>query len=83
MCFIHHFIATNLNLSISVHAGEYFNDKMHGFGMYKYAGGDVYEGQYIEGKKEGYGKYVATDGGIFDGEWKDGNFVGAMDEKAR
>jgi len=33
--------------------GEWFDNKMHGYGVFTWADGRVYEGDYVDDKKEG------------------------------
>lgn len=55
------------------YAGEYFGDKMHGFGVYHFANGHCYEGSWHEGRKQGYGMYTFRGGDTRCGEWDVGN----------
>ncbi|EFH65411.1 hypothetical protein ARALYDRAFT_339925 [Arabidopsis lyrata subsp. lyrata] len=57
------------------YAGEYFGDKIHGFGVYHFANGHYYEGAWHEGRKQGYGTYRFRTGDIKSGEWDDGSLV--------
>ncbi|KAF2296661.1 hypothetical protein GH714_000983 [Hevea brasiliensis] len=51
------------------YAGEYFGDKIHGFGVYHFANGHCYEGSWHEGRKQGYGMYTFRNGDAKCGEW--------------
>lgn len=55
------------------YAGEYFGDKVHGFGVYHFANGHYYEGSWHEGRKQGYGMYTFRNGETRCGEWDGGN----------
>ena len=55
------------------YAGEYFGDKIHGFGVYHFANGHCYEGSWHEGRKQGYGMYKFKNGDTRCGEWASGN----------
>lgn len=55
------------------YAGEYFGDKIHGFGVYHFANGHCYEGSWHEGRKQGYGMYTFRNGDTRCGEWDSGN----------
>lgn len=57
------------------YAGEYFGDKIHGFGVYRFANGHCYEGAWHEGRKQGYGAYSFRNGDAKSGEWDSGNLV--------
>lgn len=54
------------------YAGEYFADKIHGFGVYTFANGHSYEGSWHEGKKQGFGMYAFRNGDERSGEWDSG-----------
>jgi hypothetical protein len=54
------------------YAGEYFADKIHGFGVYSFANGHSYEGSWHEGKKQGFGVYAFRNGDERAGEWDSG-----------
>jgi hypothetical protein len=55
-----------------LYAGEYFADKIQGFGAYRFANGHSYEGSWHEGKKQGFGMYVFGSGDERAGEWDSG-----------
>ncbi|THG07176.1 hypothetical protein TEA_003698 [Camellia sinensis var. sinensis] len=55
------------------YGGEYFGDKIHGFGVYHFANGHCYEGSWHEGRKQGYGMYTFRNGDTRCGEWDCGN----------
>ncbi|RWW24256.1 hypothetical protein GW17_00011453 [Ensete ventricosum] len=54
------------------YAGEYFGDKIHGFGVYHFANGHCYEGSWHEGKKQGFGMYTFRNGDTRCGDWDSG-----------
>ncbi|XP_072768125.1 alsin-like isoform X2 [Nerophis lumbriciformis] len=54
--------------------GHWRDGKIHGFGIYRYASGDVYEGCFSDGQRHGYGmlssgKMDKTSSGVFIGQW--------------
>ncbi|KAG0497486.1 hypothetical protein HPP92_002177 [Vanilla planifolia] len=51
------------------YAGEYFGDKIHGFGVYHFANGHCYEGSWHEGRRQGFGTYSFRRGETRSGEW--------------
>lgn len=55
------------------YAGEYFGDKIHGFGVYHFANGHYYEGAWHEGRRQGIGAYIFRNGDRRCGEWDAGN----------
>ena len=52
--------------------GEYLYDKKNGFGVFKWASGNVYEGYYVDDERNGRGTMIWTDGSKYVGEWKNG-----------
>lgn len=60
------------------YAGEYYGDKIHGFGVYHFANGHYYEGAWHEGRKQGYGTYGFKTGDAKCGEWDDGHLVNRL-----
>lgn len=60
------------------YAGEYFGDKIHGFGVYHFANGHCYEGAWHEGRKQGFGAYSFRSGDAKSGEWDSGNLVTSL-----
>ncbi|KAL7209797.1 hypothetical protein ACSBR1_031375 [Camellia fascicularis] len=55
-----------------VYAGEYFADKMHGFGVYRFANGHQYEGAWHEGRRQRLGMYTFRNGETQSGHWNNG-----------
>ncbi|XP_077393603.1 alsin-like isoform X6 [Festucalex cinctus] len=54
--------------------GHWRDGKIHGFGIYRYATGEVYEGCFNDGQRHGYGmlrsgKMDKTSSGVFIGQW--------------
>ncbi|XP_070770301.1 alsin-like [Enoplosus armatus] len=54
--------------------GHWRDGKIHGFGKYKYASGEVYEGCFCDGQRHGYGmlssgKLAKTSSSVFLGQW--------------
>ncbi|XP_051814997.1 alsin-like isoform X1 [Acanthochromis polyacanthus] len=54
--------------------GQWREGKIHGFGKYKYATGEVYEGCFCDGQRHGYGmlssgKLAKTSSSVFIGHW--------------
>ncbi|KAF7216143.1 alsin isoform X1 [Nothobranchius furzeri] len=54
--------------------GQWREGKIHGFGKYKYASGEVYEGCFCDGQRHGYGmqssgKLARTSSSVFIGNW--------------
>lgn len=60
------------------YGGEYFGDKIHGFGAYHFANGHCYEGSWHEGRKQGYGMYTFRNGVNRSGEWDNGNLTTSL-----
>lgn len=54
------------------YAGEYFADKMHGFGVYRFGNGHCYEGAWHEGNRQGLGMYTFRNGETQSGHWQNG-----------
>lgn len=50
--------------------GSWKEDKMDGFGIYKYISGAVYSGEWVNNKHEGSGTYEFPDGTVYSGTWK-------------
>lgn len=51
--------------------GEWQNDLMHGYGVYRYLSGAVYEGEWKENKQQGQGSYFFPNGAKYVGQWED------------
>ena len=66
------------------YAGQWQNDRMHGYGTFKYLSGAVYEGEWSEGLQNGQGSYTFANGTKYIGEWKNHSMHGLgvyIDEK--
>mmetsp|Transcript_31364 Transcript_31364/g.57560 ORF Transcript_31364/g.57560 Transcript_31364/m.57560 type:complete len:256 (-) Transcript_31364:85-852(-) len=59
--------------SCESYVGEWKKGKKHGFGVYKYANGDLYEGDWANGLYQDRGKYVYANGDEFLGFFEAGN----------
>jgi hypothetical protein len=60
------------------YSGEYFGDKIHGFGVYSFANGHCYAGSWHEGKKQGLGMYTFRNGDKRSGDWDFGTLKSPM-----
>ncbi|XP_071370510.1 alsin-like, partial [Centroberyx affinis] len=54
--------------------GHWRDGKIHGFGTYRYASGEVYEGCFCDGRRHGYGmlssgRLARTSSSVFFGQW--------------
>lgn len=65
-------IASHITRNGDTYAGEYFADKMHGFGVYSFANGHRYEGSWHEGRRQGLGMYTFRNGETQSGHWQNG-----------
>ncbi|XP_028249082.1 alsin-like isoform X3 [Parambassis ranga] len=57
-----------------IYQGQWKEGKIHGFGKYKYATGEVYEGCFCDGHRHGYGmmssgKLAKASYSVFIGQW--------------
>ena len=64
--------ATGVATAEEVFAGEWFNDCLHGRGMWRASNGDSYEGEFKHGVRDGIGKFTSADGDVYNGAWCDG-----------
>lgn len=69
MCLYTHFVYCRNG---DMYAGEYFADKMHGFGVYQFQNGHRYEGAWHEGRRQGLGMYTFRNGETQCGHWQNG-----------
>lgn len=53
----------------NTYEGEYFEDKKHGLGEFRWATGGHYIGYYLNDVKAGYGEMFWADGSIYRGTW--------------
>jgi hypothetical protein len=51
------------------------NGLRHGFGVYRYANGDVYIGNWEKDQKDGRGIMIWANGDVFDGFWSNGLII--------
>lgn len=58
-----------------MYLGEYFCDKLNGFGVYYFSNGDYYQGSWHDNHMAGYGVYTKRDGEMLSGMWVDGALV--------
>ena len=65
-------IANSVKVSAVTKFYEYLGE-VHGKGVCKCTGGQVYDGEYKDDKKHGHGVLKWANGDVYDGEWKDGN----------
>ncbi|CAN9497900.1 unnamed protein product [Ophioblennius macclurei] len=61
--------------------GQWREGKIHGFGKYKHASGEVYEGCFCDGQRHGYGmlssgKLLRSSSSFFIGQWVHGRKTG-------
>ena len=55
--------------------GQWKNNKMHGFGIIVWPGGDIFEGEFNEDKKCGFGVFYSQNK-IYMGIWKNNKLDG-------
>lgn len=55
-----------------IYIGDWYENMMHGDGVYMWQDGRIYKGMYDKDKKNGYGIYLWADGKVYIGNWKDG-----------
>jgi len=55
-----------------MYEGTYLKDKKEGFGIFKWASGNIYRGQYKEDEREGIGEMRWVDGSCYIGQWERG-----------
>uniref|UniRef100_UPI0037E9340C alsin-like isoform X2 n=1 Tax=Semicossyphus pulcher TaxID=241346 RepID=UPI0037E9340C len=72
--FGHCIIPNKLLNKPDIYQGQWKDGKIHGFGKYKYACGEVYEGCFCDGQRHGYGmlqsgKLDKKSSGVFIGQW--------------
>ena len=56
--------------------GEFFNEKAHGKGTYKFSNGDIVTGQFYGGLPDGHGTLIKSDGSKYVGEFSEGMMHG-------
>lgn len=52
--------------------GNYRNDKKWGYGVFKWASGNIYKGNYEGDMRNGYGEMYWTNGSYYKGNWTNG-----------
>jgi hypothetical protein len=61
--------------------GEFFEDRLEGFGAYSFGrgpwAGERYEGDYANDRRHGYGVYRWATGDVYKGPWREDAAVGA------
>lgn len=71
----HAFANTKIPLT-EEYEGEWSNDMMNGYGVYKYASGATYSGNWKNNRHYGHGVYEMANGCKYEGEWEDHRFHG-------
>jgi hypothetical protein len=60
--------------------GEFFEDRIEGFGVYTFGrgpwAGERYEGDYVAGRRHGHGVYRWATGDVYRGPWRDDTAIG-------
>uniref|UniRef100_A0A672P9X5 Alsin Rho guanine nucleotide exchange factor ALS2 n=1 Tax=Sinocyclocheilus grahami TaxID=75366 RepID=A0A672P9X5_SINGR len=70
------YVVPNKNLNICDHyQGQWKDGKMHGFGTFRYASGEIYEGSFQDNMRHGHGmlrsgKLNSTSPSVFIGQWQ-------------
>ena len=62
----------NKDVYCNMYEGQYYKDKKQGFGIFKWATGNIYRGQYKADEREGIGEMKWTDGSVYIGQWQGG-----------
>jgi len=62
---------THMTETAARYAGEWQNDKFHGFGTYTYRDGRKYVGQFRDNQRNGEGTFTWKDGASYVGGYKD------------
>lgn len=57
------------NLGAETYEGGWEEDKMSGYGVYKYANGATYRGEWKNNKHHGKGEYLFPNGTFYEGDW--------------
>ena len=66
----------NLSGVTEEYEGEWNNDLMEGYGVYKYLSGARYEGNFSKNKHHGQGSYFFPNGAKFIGQWENHKMSG-------
>ena len=56
----------------NVYQGEFFDGRIHGQGVYRWAVGACYDGEFRDGRQHGFGTHTWPGAGRYRGEWRDG-----------
>uniref|UniRef100_A0A8C2BMX5 Alsin Rho guanine nucleotide exchange factor ALS2 b n=1 Tax=Cyprinus carpio TaxID=7962 RepID=A0A8C2BMX5_CYPCA len=70
------YVVPNKNLNSCDHyQGQWKDGKMHGFGTFRYASGEIYEGSFLDNMRHGHGmlrsgKLSSTSPSVFIGQWQ-------------
>uniref|UniRef100_A0A8C2IJF5 Alsin Rho guanine nucleotide exchange factor ALS2 b n=1 Tax=Cyprinus carpio TaxID=7962 RepID=A0A8C2IJF5_CYPCA len=70
------YVVPNKNLNSCDHyQGQWKDGKMHGFGTFRYASGEIYEGSFLDNMRHGHGmlrsgKLNSTSPSVFIGQWQ-------------
>ena len=56
--------------------GEFLNDRVNGYGIYKNEKGTIFEGTFINSIQQEIGISINSDSSKYEGEYKDGKFNG-------
>ncbi|RXN33518.1 alsin-like isoform X1 [Labeo rohita] len=70
------YVVPNKNLNTCDHyQGQWKDGKMHGFGTFRYASGEIYEGSFQDNMRHGHGmlrsgKLNSTSPSVFIGQWQ-------------
>ena len=49
---------------------------INGYGIFRYADGEVYDGEFVNGIRSGYGTVYLKNGYIYKGYWENDTFNG-------
>ena len=64
-----------------VYEGGHFEGEWEGYGVYRWANGDVYDGQFEGNERHGLGRKLYADGRVEEGLWQHDEFVAWLDAK--
>ena len=67
---------TASDLGNEEYEGDWEEDAMHGFGVYRYTSGAVYSGHWARGRQQGAGTMQFADGSRYEGQWEDNRMHG-------
>ena len=62
--------SSHSNLGAETYEGTWQEDKMCGYGVYKYANGAFYRGDWKDNKHHGKGQYEFPNGTCYVGDWE-------------